>query len=182
MPDYSKGKIYKIVDNTNDNIYIGSTTQELKKRLNDHRQGMNCKCSEIIKNNNYKIELLEYYPCNNRQELELREGEYIRNNKCINKQIPGRTQKEYREFNKEKIKEWRKEYLELNKENIKKQQIDYYQNNKDKILENSQNYRNNNIEYCKLKDKLRNEYFKSMGGKPYNNNMSLLKIDINLFQ
>ena len=27
MPDYNKGKIYKIVDNTNNNIYIGSTCE-----------------------------------------------------------------------------------------------------------------------------------------------------------
>ena len=25
MPDYQLGKIYKIVDNTNNNVYIGST-------------------------------------------------------------------------------------------------------------------------------------------------------------
>ena len=32
-----KGKIYQIVDNTNDNIYIGSTCCSLKKRLSNHK-------------------------------------------------------------------------------------------------------------------------------------------------
>jgi hypothetical protein len=34
-------------------------------------------------------------------ELERREGEHIRNNNCINKMVSGRTQKEWREDNKE---------------------------------------------------------------------------------
>ena len=35
--NYSQGKIYKIVDNTTDNIYIGSTCQKyIRKRLSEH--------------------------------------------------------------------------------------------------------------------------------------------------
>ena len=34
MPNYSKGKIYKIYND--DLIYIGSTTQTLEQRLKDH--------------------------------------------------------------------------------------------------------------------------------------------------
>jgi len=63
---------------------------------------------------------LECCPCDNKEELTKKEGEYIRSTDCINKQIAGRTQKEYREDNKEKVKEQRKEY---------------YENNKDKIME-----------------------------------------------
>lgn len=37
MVNYSKGKIYKIIDNTNNNIYIGLTTQALSKSLAEHR-------------------------------------------------------------------------------------------------------------------------------------------------
>ena len=38
MPiDYKKGKIYKIVNTENNNIYYGSTIQPLHKRLNEHR-------------------------------------------------------------------------------------------------------------------------------------------------
>ena len=37
MTDYSKGKIYKIIDNTNGKIYIGSTVQTLQGRLLGHK-------------------------------------------------------------------------------------------------------------------------------------------------
>ena len=33
MPDYQKGKIYKIISNETDDVYIGSTTQSLSLRL-----------------------------------------------------------------------------------------------------------------------------------------------------
>ena len=36
MPDYSKGKIYKIYNTINDDIYIGATVQDLKLRLSGH--------------------------------------------------------------------------------------------------------------------------------------------------
>jgi hypothetical protein len=37
MPNYQLGKIYKIVDNTNNNIYVGSTCEPtLARRLSGH--------------------------------------------------------------------------------------------------------------------------------------------------
>ena len=39
MPDYSKGKIYIIVDNTNNTVYIGSTCEPtLAHRLAQHKK------------------------------------------------------------------------------------------------------------------------------------------------
>jgi predicted GIY-YIG superfamily endonuclease len=38
MPNYQDGKIYKIVDNTNGDIYIGSSTIRLSARLQNHKQ------------------------------------------------------------------------------------------------------------------------------------------------
>ena len=35
---YQSGKIYKIIDNTSDMIYIGSTCQTLEQRLKGHEQ------------------------------------------------------------------------------------------------------------------------------------------------
>ncbi len=37
MPDYSQGKIYKLINNVNNRIYIGSTIQSLSKRLHNHK-------------------------------------------------------------------------------------------------------------------------------------------------
>ena len=78
-------------------------------------------CSSKIlfeKYDDVRIELIEEYPCENKMVLERREGEHIRNNNCINKMVSGRTQKEWREDNKDKLQEICKEYYENNKEEI----------------------------------------------------------------
>ena len=93
------GKIYKLVDNTNGNFYIGSTEyKDLNDRLKKHKQryrdfitAHNTYISslEIINNNDYYIELLENYPCNSKFELRKKEQEYIdkyRNAKLLNLQ------------------------------------------------------------------------------------------------
>ena len=91
-------KIYRIVDNTNGNIYIGKTKQKyLCQRLTSHRyKGSCCSSSQIIKNGDYKIELIE------ETEDETRERYWVENTECINKQIPGRTRKEWFEYNRDK--------------------------------------------------------------------------------
>ncbi len=128
---YSSGKIYTIRSYQTDKFYIGSTTQPLHKRLYEHRKNYetkllrgsgrmaNISSFEIIKYSDNYIELLEEYPCSNKQQLNKREGELMREHKknCINKRIEGRTDKEYNEDNKEKIK-----LYEIKRREIKKQQ------------------------------------------------------------
>ena len=48
--------------------------------------------------------LVENFPCQDENEASAREKYYIINNPCVNKNIPGRTQKEYKIAHKEKIK------------------------------------------------------------------------------
>ena len=114
MPDYSKGNIYRIWDNGFGKCYIGSTINTLSKRMEGHR----AKYRLYVKGEfeyitvlslfdefgveNCKIELLEEYPCENRQQLDAREGHHQRENQCINKFIAGRTDKQYYEDNREK--------------------------------------------------------------------------------
>ncbi len=138
MNKYNNGKIYKIIDNTNNNIYIGSTIQDLNKRLNHHKCCYNKKNNNsvniIIKNNDYKIELIENYSCNNKKELLEREGHYIRNTEyCINKVQPGidrkETIKKSNEKRKEEIKNWHYENKEKVKEYKKK-----YENKKLRLI------------------------------------------------
>ena len=85
--NYQNAKIYKIVDNTSDMIYIGSTCktleQRLKKHESDYKRFKDGKYTfitsfKILENNNYKIELVENYPCNNKQQLNLKEGKIIK--------------------------------------------------------------------------------------------------------
>jgi len=144
MPDYTNAKIYKIWSPHGEEIYIGSTTQRLYKRLNHHKCARDCSSKILFENyDDVRIELIENFPCNNKEELNKKEGEYIRNNDCINKVIAGRTQKEYREDNKEKMKE----YCEDNKEKIKEQRKEYRENNKEKIREYTENNKEKRKEY-----------------------------------
>ena len=148
---YENGKIYKIVDNTNGNIYIGSTINSLSYRLSGHKtkyksylEGKchNTRSFDIIKNNNYRIELLENYPCNNKKELETRERDYIEDNNCLNKAIPTRTDKEYRKYYEEK----RKQNYINNRDKILERSKQNYINNRDKKLEYGKQYRIKNLD------------------------------------
>ena len=116
MPDYSKGKIYKIYSKTLDNCYYGSTTMTLKKRLTAHKSkfknGKYCKSRDVLKYNDYEIILVELFPCKNKKQLDRREGYYQRNFKCINTQIAGRTQKEWVQDHKEERKKYHKQYYQ----------------------------------------------------------------------
>ena len=79
--DYSKGKIYKIIDESNGDVYVGSTIQDFHTRFRNHHifKGYN-----KIKSN-CKISLIEDYPCNNKRELEEREQYWMDKIDCINK-------------------------------------------------------------------------------------------------
>ena len=141
---FDDAKIYQIVDNTNSNVYIGSTCRTLKARLASHKTDYkrflngvihNTRSFDIIKNNDYEIKLLEECEVKNKQELFARERFYIENNNCLNKCIPGRTGKQYYIDNKEKYKESRKTYYDNNKEKFKEYTKARYIANKERIKE-----------------------------------------------
>ena len=111
MVNYQNGKIYKIVDNTNGNVYIGSTTEKyLSRRLQGHRDQRDCICRRIIDNGDYHIELIETWGCNNKDELHQREQYWMDNTECINKK------KAYQPLTR---KEYKKQYRCDNREKIK---------------------------------------------------------------
>lgn len=103
---YNQAKIYKLRDLSTEKIYIGSTILPLKHRLALHKssfkrynQGVGTYASfyDIIENNNYVIEVVEYYPTTDRNELLKRERYHIENNECINRQKKPITSDEERE-------------------------------------------------------------------------------------
>jgi hypothetical protein len=135
---YKNGKIYIVKCKNDDNLkYVGSTIRELNVRLSSHRRCKDCSLYQFVKGDwdNFYIELYEEYPCNNKKELEKREGEVIRLVGTINYKIAGRTKKEYRKDNKEIITEKMKEYREANKEKIAENKKIYYENNKEILAE-----------------------------------------------
>ena len=131
MNRYSKGKIYKVVDIGHNKMYIGSTVESLSKRMERHRS----KYKEYLRGDgdntrvywlfdefgveNCKIELIENYPCNSREELEAQEGKHQQSNKCINKVIAGRTVQEYLQDEYDYISFQKKIYRELHPEQRK---------------------------------------------------------------
>ena len=102
---------------------------------------------DIIKFGDAYIELVENYPCANKEELEKREGEIIRESpNSINNKIPGRTHQQYYEDNKESILERHKQYYEDNKESIREHSKQYYEDNKESIIERHKQYYEDNKE------------------------------------
>jgi hypothetical protein len=145
MVNYQNGKIYKLWSPSKNIIYIGSTTQPLCKRLVCHLSNYKAYNKDhskkyltsylVLDCEDYKIELLEECNCNNRQQLEKKEGEHIRNNECVNRCIVGRTDKQYYLDNIEKKKEYSKQYIIDNAEKIKEYKKQYTTDNRDKINE-----------------------------------------------
>ena len=153
MPiDYSKAKIYCIRSPNTDLIYIGATCQLLSKRMSTHRSDSKSdsrpytSSKVILECGEAYIELLENYPCSNKEELSKKEGEYIRSHNCCNKNIAGRTISEYYEVNKEVLAERKKQRYESNKEEILEQQKQYREANKDVVLERQKKYRESHKE------------------------------------
>lgn len=171
MPvDYSKGKIYKIVDNTNGNIYIGSTSEPtLARRLSGHvrhyKQWLNGKYHfvtsfKVLENDDYEIILLESYPCKSKDELHARERFWTNQIDCVNKLKnqgmlielgENKYYKQYRQNNKESVKEYQKQYRENNKDSITKYKNHYYETNKDSIKEYGKQYYKTNKKEIKNK-------------------------------
>ena len=73
MPDYSKGKVYKLIYDGAAEIYIGSTTQKLYKRLAVHKcivpSETYCSSQPLFEKGNVKIIPIEDYPCEKKRAI-----------------------------------------------------------------------------------------------------------------
>lgn len=144
MPDYSKGKIYKLYNEDEpDKCYIGSTVKELSRRYSQHKSDLDCTARILFEDNKTPIiELLEEYPCVSKKELEIRERYWVEQYpNRINKYIPTRTPQERNDENKQKILEQRIQYYKENREKILENKRQYDIKNREKILEYKRQYR-----------------------------------------
>ena len=154
MVNYSEAKIYKVLNTVDDEVYVGSTTQSLSKRMGKHRRNATQRNTQFYQHmnkigiSNFYMELIETYPCNSTDELHKREGEWIRQMGTLNQIVSGRTMQQYREDNKDKIREQKQQYREDNKDKIREQTQQYREQNKDKIREQNQHYREHNSNIC----------------------------------
>ena len=175
MVNYSNSIIYKLCCNdvSITNEYIGSTTN-FKQRKSGHkrtcntpnREGYNYKVYCFIRENggfeNWSMVEIEKYEATDKRHLHARERYWIEQLKSVlNNSIPGRSIKEWRQVNKESIKEYGKQYHLDNK--LKKTK--YYQDNKEDIKKQHKIYR----------DKSKEIYYKkfdcSCGGKYIHQNI-----------
>jgi hypothetical protein len=140
--DYTNGQIYCIRNKIDNLIYIGSTCSPLFKRFHNHKKKVNIRSSKVYQHmkdigiDKFYIELVESFPCNNKNELRAKEQYYCRfydtfknglNQLCASvDDIRINEKKKY-------IKERNNKSYILNKNSILKQCKQYYVLNKDKI-------------------------------------------------
>lgn len=145
--------------------YIGSTVRPLSARLGDHvakykswKDGKYRYTSsfDILELGDYRIELLENCPCDNKEELRAREGHFIRQYDCINKHVAGRTKSQYRAENKEEIKQRKHKYYMENKKLINQKNKKWCEDNPERVKEYRREYCERNKE--KLKEDRKNRY------------------------
>jgi len=155
--DFKNGKIYCIRNTVDDEVYVGSTTQPLSKRMVKHRSYANA-CHHKMKVTthmhklgveHFYIELIEECPCDNVEQLNRKEGEWTRKLGTLNSKIQGRTNSEWRVDNKEAIDE----YKEANREEILQKKKEYRDANREEILQKKKEYREANKEVILEREK-----------------------------
>ena len=153
--NYQNGKIYKITNCIDDEVYVGSTCAPLSKRLSKHISDINSKTAFMplyqhikkLGKDKFCISLIEDYPCSNKTELNCREGVFIREQGTLNKNIAGRTHKEWVEENSELKKSIDKRNYLKNQDYKIEQQRKWYKENSEAECQKRKEYREKNKEY-----------------------------------
>jgi hypothetical protein len=142
MVNYCDSIIYKICNISCDEVYVGSTTNFLRRRAehkkccnNVNGKSYNYQVYKFIRDHggfeNWSMIQIEPYNAKNKRDLEARERYWLEQlGATLNKCIPTRTLKEYRIDNKETIIQQKKEYYEKNKETLSQYQKEHYEKNK----------------------------------------------------
>ena len=180
---YENSKIYKLVCEDGC-YYYGSTTSTLTNRLSKHKSNSKIENSKLYTHikglgwDKVRIQLVEQFPCENKQDLLQKENEYILSGKddnlCLNtirahvtseqriidkqtyrdgsRDIINERARVYREQNKEKIKESMKKWYSEHKEEQANKQKQYQETNKVAIKEQRKQFYEDNKERL-LKEK-----------------------------
>ena len=161
--DFSRGLIYQI-EKEGIVYYVGSTTN-FTKRKSGHKTACN---NENDKSYHYPIYtfmrdnggwdafimiLIEYYKCNDKNELEAREQHFINEFKThlLNSKYASRTREQYRIDNKTEISIRGANYLRNNREEINIRRAKFRRDNKDKISIRGAKYYEDNKEEIAIK-------------------------------
>ena len=131
---YKNGKIYEITSSNTDMIYVGSCIITLKHRLYNHERRKDCSSKSIIECGDYNMNLIKYFSCNNKRELELEEQYWINKYRTDGKNV-------INQQNAYTIKkEYKKEYYINNREKNIEWQNNYHVNNREKNIERMREY------------------------------------------
>ena len=138
MNKYEQGKIYKIINDVDDMVYVGSTIQLLRQRFSSHIYKTKKENSKLLNHikllgkDNFQIVLLHNYPCKNKEQLlweERRIQEEIPKEKSLNQLRSIITYDEH------------EEWFEQNKDYLKKRSRICYEKNKTQVnMKNKENY------------------------------------------
>jgi group I intron endonuclease len=163
---YANGKIYKITNTVNDEVYIGSTCKTLQERFSNHMRSCRCdpqkahyplyKMMKEFGAEKFFIELVQEAPCESLEQLLKVEGEYIRKYATLNGRIAGRTTKEWTDDNKDKKKEMDKAYREQNAEHVAEYKKAWREENRERIKIMKQQYYQQHKE--EINQKVRDRY------------------------
>jgi len=103
--NFKNAKIYKITNDYNNDIYVGSTCNTLIRRFSVHKCDARKHNDRALYNlineigeSRFRIELIEDYPCEDKYQLRQREGYFIRLFGTLNMKIAGRTDQEYHQI------------------------------------------------------------------------------------
>jgi hypothetical protein len=155
MPDYSKGKIYRLTCDNPELIYYGSTILLLRERLALHKSSLNCSSKKLFEVGGVEIELVLECPCDSERELKEVEQTYIENDDCCNVKNAFVSEEEridyLREHNRsdkhrESVKQYKKsdkgkECQKKEREKRKEYMIQYRLNNIEKQKEYMKQYK-----------------------------------------
>jgi len=181
------GYIYKIEDDYNKVLYVGST-EDFNRRIGDHEQKYiysNRNLYKFLRDNYIILELIviKEIEVEDNKELKKIEQQYIRelepiyniNCACVDderkeelkeyrRNYQQEHRKEFREYskkhyhkNKAKYRELHKEYYNKNIDNMKEQQKIYYHKNKERIREYQKEYEAKNKDKIKTR---KQQYYK----------------------
>jgi hypothetical protein len=136
MVNYKNSKIYKIVGGGL--VYVGSTTQRLCQRMNEHKQDKkgyekghkdrSVSSRFVLEYPDATILLIEKYPCEDKEQLKARERHWVDSMECVNKNRPIRKEGEQTEINHQLWINLTQEERDKKKERLRES----YQQNKEK--------------------------------------------------
>jgi hypothetical protein len=159
---YNNAKVYKVVNDIDDQIYVGSTKNTLRQRLGAHKSAAkNQRGGQLIYSHmnklgaeHFYIVLVEAVNCDSRDELRAREEHWRKELKASLNMFraiitPEEVKQDHKQYNlehNERILAQKKQYREEQKEMIIEGRKRFRAQNRDKLNENDRLYREANKE------------------------------------